>query len=477
MRIMEKFYGDAVIVTDREGKIIYSSLNNGFRGNNYGSEPDHEINKSTLELYPCLDKENCTVLNCLQKGEVIYRERQPLKDFRGRQVVINSLTIPIIDNNEVVGVIEVTQDLSKINSALRQKTFISLGSKLYNREDMHVARYNFSDIITANSHMLKNIEKAKLIADNTSPVLIYGETGTGKELFVTSIHNYSYRRKEPFIVQNCAALPETLFESILFGTTKGAYTGAIDKPGLFELADKGTLFLDEIHSMPNNLQSKLLRVLQDGIIRRIGDSKDRKVNVRIITAMNIDPFKAVDTGQLREDLFYRLNVVGIKLIPLRERKEDIPLYIEYFIDKYNMKFGKRVSWVTDEVEELFMNYNWPGNVREIQHAIESSVSIVDQEKIDMQHLPVYLVEKGRIIKEESKISEHTIECIPEKPRPLRDTIENIEKNMITQTLERVHGNVSKAADMLEITRQSLHYKMDKYNINRFQYQRVNNLIK
>lgn len=465
--IMEKFYGDTIIITDREGKIIYSSLNNGLHGDHHKFELDNRINKSTLELYPCFDKETCTVMNCLQKGEVIYRERQPLKDFRGRQVVINSLTIPIIGNDEVVGVIEITQDLSKLNSALSKKKIIGLGSKLYDREDLLVARYNFGDIITVNSYMLKNIEKAKIIADNASSVLIYGETGTGKELYVTSIHNYSYRRKEPFIVQNCAALPETLFESILFGTSKGAYTGAIDKPGLFELADKGTLFLDEIHSMSNNLQSKLLRVLQDGIIRRLGDSQNRKVNVRIIAAMNIDPFKAVETGQIREDLFYRLNVVSIKLIPLRERKEDIPLYVEYFVDKYNMKFGKRVSGVTDEVEELFMIYNWPGNVREIQHAIESSVSIVDQEKIDMHHLPVYLVEKGRIIKEERKINECTIECIQEKPRPLKDTIENIEKSMIIKTLERVHGNVSKAADMLEITRQSLHYKLNKYNINRF----------
>ncbi len=236
-----------------------------------------------------------------------------------------------------------------------------------------------------------------MVADSTSSVLVYGETGTGKELYVQSIHNYSSRFNKPFIAQNCAALPENLFESILFGTVKGAFTGAVDKPGLFEQAHGGTLFLDEINSMPINLQTKLLRVLQDGVIRRVGDSRDRKIDVRIIAAMNVEPLKAVENGQIREDLFYRLNVVNIKLVPLRDRLEDIPLYVEHFIDKYNKELNKNVKGISSKVKELFMSYNWPGNVRELQHIIEAAINIVDNEYIELDNLPIYLSEKVDLV--------------------------------------------------------------------------------
>lgn len=471
---IENYYADAVIITDKEGKIIYSNIYNEFYGNRRKSELTYQINKSILELYPGLDKANSTVMNCLRKGKPVFFEGQLLKDYRGRDVLINSLNIPIVKNGEIVGAIEMTQDISKARDNIHMNrhniNFSSKNSKRTNgndRDDMFIARYNFDDIITANKTMRKNIEKAKKIAGNMSSVLIYGETGTGKELFVSSIHNCSYRRKEPFIVQNCAALPENLFESILFGTVKGAYTGALDRPGLFELADKGTLFFDEIHSMSKRLQAKLLRVLQDGVIRRIGDSKDRKVNVRIITAMNVDPLKAVEMGQLREDLFYRLNVVSLKLVPLRERKEDIPLYVKYYIDRYNLKFGKKVSGLSDEAKNLFMVYNWPGNVREIQHVIEASVSIVDQGNIEMQHLPEYLIEKCCLLREENNRFEDKPKeySFLDRRQTLRDILESIEKQMIMKTLTQADGNITRAAEILGISRQSLHYKLDKHNIN------------
>jgi len=471
---IENYYADAVIITDKEGKIIYSNIYNDFYGNRRKSELTYQINKSILELYPGLDKANSTVMNCLRKGKPVFIEGQLLEDYRGREVWINSLNIPIVARGEVVGVIELTQDIFKASDNIHTNrygiNFSPRASKKNNgngREDLFIAKYNFDDIITANKIMQENIEKAKKIANNMSSVLVYGETGTGKELFVNSIHNWSYRRQEPFIVQNCAALPENLFESILFGTVKGAYTGALDKPGLFELADKGTLFFDEIHSMSKNLQAKLLRVLQDGVVRRIGDSKDRKVDVRIIAAMNVDPLKAVEMEQLREDLFYRLNVVSLKLLPLRERKEDISLYVKHYIDRYNLEFGKRVSGLSEEVKNLFMAYDWPGNVREIKHTIEASVGIVEQGNIEMQHLPEYLIEKYRLLKEENKKCEDKPKeyNFLDRRQTLRDTLASIEKQMIMKTLTQADGNITRAAEILGISRQSLHYKLDKHNIN------------
>ena len=251
----------------------------------------------------------------------------------------------------------------------------------------------------------------------------------------------------------------------MFGSVKGAFTGAVDKPGVFEQAHGGTLFLDEINSMPINLQAKLLRVLQDGIVRRVGDSIDREVDVRIIAAMNVEPLKAVETKQLREDLFYRLNVVNIKLVPLRERREDIPLYVKYFIDEYNEKLGKNVEGISSEVEELFMLYNWPGNVRELRHVIEASVNIVEVGKIEFKHLPIYLYDKLNTNNEETPV-EHSCFSMLNGFDSLDDIMENLEEKMIIQALEKSRGNITKAAEMLNITRQRLYYKLDKYNLHK-----------
>lgn len=466
MGTIEDFYANTVIVVNNEGKIIYSNIYNNVFGEKQFSKAKCNNGTNIVELFPDFNREEGDVFKiCKSGGALVFKEGQVSKDYQGNWKAINSLKIPIIKDEEVVGVIVLTQDvesLKKLCSKYKSKSAASPACC----EDKASIGHCFCDIITKNPVMLSNIEKAKLIANNPSPVFIYGETGTGKEIYVSSIHYFSDRSEEPFLIQNSAALPETLFESILFGTTKGAFTGAVDKPGLFELAHKGTLFLDEINAMPVHLQAKLLRVIQDGVVRRVGDSTERKVDVRIIAAMNIDPITAINTGKLREDLFYRLNVVSLKLIPLRERREDIPLYIEYFIDMYNQKFKKRVSGVTNEIEDFFMTYNWPGNVREIQHAIEASVSIAGHGKISVYHLPAYLAEKIHTARDENSTDETGIAQPEKRTRPLRDTIENIERNIIIKTLGEVDGNVSQAADILDITRQSLHYKLNKYNINR-----------
>lgn len=457
-------YVDAIMIVDHNGKIVYSvRYNPRFDDESDVREYRDIINKNYLEVFPTLDPEQSTIINCIKQGVPKYMENQIFYDNKGRVYNTQNLTLPIIRSGKILGAIEISKDITKIEELSEKNkdhNVFQFQSKEKLAEKKTVAKYTFESIITSNEGMKENIKKAKMVSDSTSSVLVYGETGTGKELFVQSIHNYSSRRDKPFIAQNCAALPETLFESILFGSVKGAFTGAIDKPGLFELANGGTLFLDEINSMPITLQAKLLRVLQDGIVRRVGDSKDREVDVRIITAMNEEPLKAVEKGQIREDLFYRLNVVSLKLVPLRERKEDIPLYVDHFIKKYNNELNKHVKGISSDVKNIFYSYNWPGNVRELQHVIESSMNMLNKDRIDTKHLPIYLSENI----ENRGLNEEIGEI-----KPLNDAVEVLEKSMIIRALKRTNGNISKAGNLLRIPRQTLHYKLNKYEIDATKY--------
>ena len=458
-------YVDAIMIVDNKGRIVYSvRYNPRFDEDSTENEFDTIINRNFLEVYPSVDVEESSVVKCLKYGIPIYRENQILNDYKGRTINTQNFTLPIMKSGKLLGAIEISKDITKMGENISQKGMENdLNIKGFAGNNKCTAKYTFEDIITQDDEMKANISKAKIVSDSSSSVLVYGETGTGKELFVQSIHNYSSRRKKPFIAQNCAALPETLFESILFGSVKGAFTGAIDKPGLFELANGGTLFLDEINSMPIALQPKLLRVLQDGIVRRVGDSKDREVDVRIVAAMNENPIKALELGQIREDLFYRLNVVSIQLTPLRERKEDISLYIEHFINQYNKRLGKSVHGVTKEVKSLFMIYNWPGNVRELQHVIEASMNIVNEGEIQIKDLPIYLNEKVNK-KIDNLVDEKFFYKELEDVTSLDIVMETIEKRMILKALEKSGGNISRAAEILDISRQNLHYKLNKYNI-------------
>ena len=461
-------YVDGISVVDNNGRIVYSvRYNPRFDESCNEREFNRIINRSVLELYPDVNPKESTIINCLEKGIPIYKEGQVFHDFNGRLLSTQNLTIPIIKMGKVLGAVELSkdvtriQDLEEINSRIKGKKIYSLGSEAFKEEA--VVKYNFDDIITRDPEMLDNIKKAKLIANSSSAVLVYGETGTGKELFVHSIHNYSPRRNKPFIAQNCAALPENLFESLLFGAVKGAYTGAEDKAGLFELADGGTLFLDEINSMSINLQAKLLRVLQDGFVRRVGGTKDHKVDVRVITAMNVNPIEAVKKRQIREDLFYRFNVSSVKLTPLRSRKGDIPPVIDYFVERYNKQLGCSVQGVDKEVEMLFLLYNWPGNVRELQHVIEAAMNIVKSGRISIKDLPVYLndaMSNSDVEDIEAVTGTGDVDTI----KRLGEMMDIMGKKMIEEALKRSGGNVSKASKLLNMPRQTLQYKIVKYRI-------------
>ena len=305
--------------------------------------------------------------------------------------------------------------------------------------------YKFEDIITEDSGTIKVISKAMKAALTDAAVLIVGETGTGKELLVQAIHNNSYRKDKPFIVQNCAALPETLLEGILFGTLKGGFTGSINRPGLFEIANNGTLFLDEINSMPLQLQMKILRVIQDGRFRRIGDTKIREANVRIIAAINEDPFVAIENGRLRRDLFYRLNTITLSLSRLINRPGDVNVLVKYFIKKFNTKYFRNIKGVTPEVEKILNDFHWPGNIRELEHVIEGAMSIIEGEYISKWDLPDHIVFNNS----KEKIVNFN----------LRERIGLLESELINEAISICDGNVSSAAKLLNIPRQTLQYKL------------------
>lgn len=449
-------YVDAIMIVDRNGKIVYSvRYNPRFDSDGCDDVLESVLNKNFLEVYQNIEPKDSSTVRCLESGKPVYMEKQRFTDFTGRVITTTNLTVPIIRNGQILGVVELSKDVTKFNEA----TPPGSPKKSIGRSSGNL--YSFEDIITANPEMKLNVMKARSIAEAKSSAIIYGETGTGKELFIQSIHNGSERSNKPFVAQNCAALPESLFETILFGSVKGAFTGSVDRAGLFEEADGGTLFLDELNSMPKNLQAKLLRVLQDGRVRRVGDSRDRQVDVRVVAAMNMDPMTAMENGLLREDLFFRLGVMTLRLLPLRERKEDIPVYIEYYINRYNIRFQKSVEGVSKEVKRLFMEYSWPGNVRELQHIIESCMSFTEKNTIDVEDLPAYLNRNpGSYPKSGKNLESYTIDEFGS----LDSLLETIEKDLISRTIKNTGGNISKAAKVLRITRQKLHYKLNKYGI-------------
>ena len=304
-------------------------------------------------------------------------------------------------------------------------------------------RYRFEGIIAKSPKMLKIFELIKTIAPTTATVLVIGETGTGKEVIARAIHHQSQRRTKPFIATSCAALPESLLESELFGHEKGSFTGAVErKKGKFEAADKGTLFLDEIGEINANTQVHLLRALEDKKITRVGCNEEIEVDVRFISATNRDLRTMVKQGDFREDLYYRLNVVRIELPSLKDRKEDILPLAEHFLKKYTEENSKNIKKFSPEVVKFMLNYSWPGNVRELENMIERGVILSKKNSITLDELPQDIIH----------------------PTPVEGkTIESVERNHIIRVLEETKGNISKAAKILGIRRMTLYNKLKKYN--------------
>jgi transcriptional regulator with PAS, ATPase and Fis domain len=291
-------------------------------------------------------------------------------------------------------------------------------------------------------------------------VLVYGESGTGKELVARTIHDRSYRKNKPFVAINCAAIPETLIESELFGHERGAFTGATERRlGCFELADGGTLFLDEIAEMDNSTQAKLLRVLQEGSFRRVGGGKqETQVDVRVIAATNRVPSDAMAQGQLREDLFYRLNVFAIRLPALRERKEDIPLLADTFVEEFNRQDNRQIRGLTAEARRALERYHWPGNVRELRNVIQRAVVLGSSGEIDVEHLPENVVQSA------APAAAKTASTVT----PIRE----MERDAILRALEQTNQDKRRAAALLGISLKTLYNKLAKYGIQAVKSARI-----
>lgn len=334
------------------------------------------------------------------------------------------------------------------------------------------SKYTFDDLIGESPAFRKVKEFAKVISGGDSSILITGPSGTGKELFANAIHNSSLRDTCPFVPVNCAAIPEELLESELFGYEDGAFTGAKKggKKGLFEVANNGTIFLDEIGDMALAMQSKLLRVLQEGEIQPIGGEKIIPIDVRIIAATHRDLEKMVEEGTFRQDLYYRINVIKLEVPPLRERKEDIPLLSEALLKKLEKRFYRKGVAISPEVIERLQQHSWPGNVRELENVLERAINVLDNNTIELSDLPLYIRDQktdepnSNQSEGPSSNREWNLLTLPIQIQPLKDTLALVEKQVIEKTLEFTHGNKLNAAKLLGIGKTSLYDRCKAYDI-------------
>jgi transcriptional regulator with PAS, ATPase and Fis domain len=307
-------------------------------------------------------------------------------------------------------------------------------------------------ILTNNTEFMKIKKEAALIARSSSTVLLTGESGVGKDMFARGIHEASPRAKNPFIKVNCVSIPDTLFESELFGYAPGSFTGALKngKSGYFERADTGTIFLDEIGDMPMPIQAKLLQVLQEKEFVRVGGTKKQTVDIRIIAATNRNLREAISDKSFREDLYYRLNVIEFHLPPLRDKPDDIIILAKSFIEKYNRILGSKVTGISRQAQEALQNYSWPGNVRELENAIERAANYVWEGEINIENLP------GRLVKAESNSGAERV--------PYHKSLEDFQKEILLDALERANGNRSAAAKLLNLSRSAFYGRLNKYDI-------------
>ena len=409
---------------------------------NRAAEEITGINRKTAIGRHCSDilradvcETNCTLRQTMETGKPIMNKAVHIIDAGGDKRAI-AISTALLKNKsgKVIGGVETFRDMSMVEQL---------------RKEIE-GRYSYEDIVSQSNKMQKIFAVLPNIAESNTTVLIEGESGTGKELFARAIHNLSFRKDKPFIAVNCGALPDTLLESELFGYKAGAFTDAKrDKPGRFALAEGGTIFLDEIGDISTAFQVKLLRVLQDKIYEPVGAVSSVEADVRIITATNKKLEQMVKEGRFREDLYYRINVMKLELPALRKRKEDIPLLVDFFLDRFNRRHGKNISCVTNEVTTCLMAYDYPGNVRELENIIEHCFVLCDGEIIEAKHLP-----------ESVCPSLKTNKLADTKPATIRQT----EIILITQVLQRNKGNKTAAARELGIDKSTLFRKLKAYNI-------------
>ena len=417
---------DGVFTVDSQFRI--TSFNKAAE-NITGYKKEEVLGKNCSEVMKSPDADACPLKKTLETGENVSNYEMEIITKNGKRIPVSVNTAILYDEKgEVIGGVETFRDMSEI---------VRLRNEVRHR-------FSFGNIIGKSDCMQIIYDKLEVISVTDSNVLIEGETGTGKDLIARTIHYNSMRKDKPFVKINCAAIPENLLESELFGYKKGAFTGAVmDKMGKFEAADGGTIFLDEIGDMPLSLQAKILRVIEEREFERLGEVETRKVDVRVIAATNRPLKELVEQGKFRMDLYYRLNVVRIRLPALRERAEDIPLLLDHFIEVFNKKFNKKVKGVEQRVMDFLLDYSWPGNVRELENVIEHAMIHARGDLIRFDNLPDYLFEEG----ESGAVS-----------------LVDVEREHILRVLKSVNNNKTRASKILGISRSTLWRKLKELNI-------------
>lgn len=445
---------DGLMIVNNQGIVEYHKLFGRLNNSDMPNFTEYTTGKNFLELYPELNENNSTVMQTLKSGCTTVGVRQTLT-WKNYRLEILSTTYPIIEN----GIIRGAADAIKLLALKNLKTGEFIKQNFYVTDD----------IITQNPAMEELKKKIMKASESNSPAFIQGETGTGKELIAESLHSSGPRRTKEFIAQNCAAIPANLLESMFFGTEKGAFTGAESRSGLFEMADGGTLFLDEINSMDMVMQAKLLKVIEEKKVRRIGGSKDIVFDVRLISASNEPVDKLFSENKLRRDLYYRLNVINFEIPPLRERPEDIPLLTDYFICLYNKSMHKNIKGLSIMVKEVFSQWTWPGNVRELRNTIESAFNIEQSDYIGLESIRELF--KYKKIDSPERFSPDNIETVlktssvDKQTLDLETMLRDYERGVINSVLER-ERTLADAARILSISPQKLQYRMKVLGIKK-----------
>ncbi len=442
-----------VMAFDAEGYITYY---NPCQGKIDSLEESYALGRHVTKVYGP-DPGPSVVMTCLEKGQPVVGYVCVYRTAHGKLINSSHYVFPFFDRGRVAGCLCFIQSFSTLEVAVPNVSPISeLG-------EIKRPPVSFDRIVGRNLELQKAVSTASRASQSPSPVLLYGETGTGKEMFASSIHQASPRRDGPFVAINCAAIPESLLEGILFGTTKGAFTGAVEKKGLLEEADGGTIFLDEVDSMSLSLQPKLLRALQEKKIRRIGSGRETAVDIKVISASSVSPLLAVEHGKLRSDLFYRLGVVLVSLPPLRRRIDDLEELLTFFILKYNTLLGKKVVRFSRDVVKLFRAYDWPGNIRELEHLVEGALNLAgNHTEVGLEFLPEHFQERSRSLlarRTEERLPEFRLDAAP-------DADEGAEKGKIVDAMRAAFGNTTLAAKLLGLSRQLLSYRLKKYDIDK-----------